>query len=519
MSDDPLILAVDFGTQSVRAILFDLQGQALHQAAVSIREPDSPQPGWVEHDPGYLWQSLCDACQQLWTDPKLKQCVAAVSISTMRATVIPVDANGTTLRPAIVWPDQRRTRGVPPVGGWHGLLHRVVGVRDTVNYFQAEAEANWLATHEPDLWAATHKFLLLSGYLNYCLTAEFRDSSASQVGYVPFDFKHHQWAGKTSWKWQALPWLEPEMLPQLVSPGETIGVVTTQAAQQTGIPVGTPVIAAAADKACEVLGTGATTDNIACLSYGTAATVNVASKKYIEPVRMIPPFPSAIPGAWNLEMQISRGFWLVRWFKGEFGQPETDRAAAMGVRPEQLMDELLQQSQPGAMGLMAQPYWSPGLRTPGPEARGAIVGFSSSHTRADVYRALLEGIVYALREGKEQIEKRTGQSIDRLHVAGGGSRGDLVMQLTADIFGLPAARSRCIETSALGAAVVAAVGLGFFPDYASATRAMTHTGDVFDPSPQTSLLYDHLYKESYLPLYARLKPIYRSIRNITGLRP
>ncbi|MBT8117132.1 MAG: FGGY-family carbohydrate kinase, partial [Gammaproteobacteria bacterium] len=503
----------------VRAILFDLHGQAQGHAAVVIREPDSPHPGWVEQDAEYLWDSLCNACRQLWTDNNVKDRIAAMAVSTMRSTVVAVDASGNALRPAIIWPDQRRTRGVPPVSGWNGLLHRIAGVRDTVAYFQAEAEANWLATYEPDTWSATHRYLLLSGYLNYRLTGEFRDSTGSQVGYVPFDFKHRRWAHKSSWKWQALPWVRPEQLPELVRPGEQIGEISSVAAEQTGLPPGTPVIAAAADKACEVLGAGATQVNTACLSYGTAATVNVTSREYLEPIRMVPPYPSAIPDAWNLEIQISRGFWLVSWFKAEFGQPEIERAAALGVAPERLMDELLEKSVPGAMGLLAQPYWSPGLRSPGPEARGAIVGFSSIHTRADVYRALLEGIAYAWREGKERIEQRAGHKVERLRVAGGGSRGDLVMQLTADIFGLPVARPHTSETSALGAAINAAVGHGLYPDYGSATAAMTHTGDVFDPDIRTSRLYDSLYKETYLPLYAKLRPIYRSMRRLTGFRP
>ena len=279
------------------------------------------------------------------------------------------------------------------------------------------------------------------------------------------------------------------------------------------------MIAAAADKACEVLGAGATQTNVGCLSYGTAATVNVTSRKYIEPIRMVPPFPSAMPGAWNLEIQISRGFWLVSWFKSEFGQPEIERAAQLGVAPESLMDELLERSAPGAMGLVAQPYWSPGLRSPGPEARGAMVGFSSIHTRADVYRALLEGIVYALREGKERIEQRSKRRVDRLRVAGGGSRGNAVMQITANIFGLPVARPHTSETSALGAAINAAVGLGLHPDYDSAAAAMTHTGDVFDPDPATSELYDALYRQTYLPLYPKLRPIYSAMRDLTGFRP
>ena len=170
-------------------------------------------------------------------------------------------------------------------------------------------------------------------------------------------------------------------------------------------------------------------------------------------------------------MQIFRGYWMVNWFKEQFGHHEQSRALAEDVAPEQLFDELVNAVPPGSMGLMLQPYWTPGIKVPGPEAKGAIIGFGDVHTRAHVYRAILEGLAYALREGKERIEKRSGVPITQLRVSGGGSQSDAAMQLTADIFGLPTARPHVYETSALGAAIDAAVGLGLYPDFASAIAA------------------------------------------------
>ncbi len=133
------------------------------------------------------------------------------------------------------------------------------------------------------------------------------------------------------------------------------------------------------------------------------------------------------------------------------------------------------------MGLTLQPYWSPGIREPGLEAKGAMIGFGDVHTRAHIYRAILEGLAYALRQGKERIEKRSGTPIVRLRVAGGGSQSDAAMQLTADIFGLPAERPHVYEASGLGAAIDCAVGLGLYPDVASAVAGMTRVGRVFLP--------------------------------------
>ena len=171
------------------------------------------------------------------------------------------------------------------------------------------------------------------------------------------------------------------------------------------------------------------------------------------------------------------------------------------------------------MGLILQPYWSPGVKVPGPEAKGAIVGFGDVHTRAHVYRSILEGLAYALREGAERCQRRSGVRMTEVRVAGGGSQSDAAMQITADIFGLPASRPHVYEASGLGAAIDAAVGVGLHPDFTSAIAEMTRVGATFEPDPSNRALYDSLYREVYLKLYRRLQPLYERIRAITGYPP
>jgi sugar (pentulose or hexulose) kinase len=384
-----------------------------------------------------------------------------------------------------------------------------------VTYLQAEAEANWIQAHQPKIWEQTHKYLFLSGYLTYRLTGRFVDSVGCQVGYVPFDYQRLQWAGRRDWKWQAVP-VDPALLPELLPPAGVLGEITPAAAADTGIPTGLPLVAAAADKACEVIGAGCLEPHVGCLSYGTTATINTTHRKYVEVIPLIPPYPAAVPGAYSLEIQIYRGYWMVSWFKQEFGHREQAIAERRGIEPEELFDELVNQVPPGSMGLTLQPYWSPGIKVPGPEAKGAVIGFGDVHTRAHVYRAILEGLAYALREGAERTERRSKIPITELRVAGGGSQSDAAMQLTADVFGLPTARPHVYEASGLGAAIDAAVGLGLHPDFESAVREMTRSGDVFEPNPQTREIYDDLYRRVYKRMYERLKPLYEEIRRITG---
>lgn len=510
------ILAIDNGTQSVRALLFDLQGNIIAKSRVFIEPYYSTQPGWAEQDPEYYWKSLCNACRNLWSmEGVSREAVAGVALTTQRATMINVDRDGNPLRPAMVWLDQRRTVGLKPVRGLWGLVFKLTRMAETIAYIQAEAEANWISTHQPEIWKKTYKYLLLSGYHTYKLTGRFADSVGCQVAYLPFDYRDLKWAAPYDWKWKALP-VKRDMLVELVPPGGKLGEITRKASAETGIPAGLPLIAAAADKACEVIGAGCLEPNIGCISFGTTATFNTTHKRYMEIIPLIPPYPAAIPGYHSLEVQIYRGFWMVNWFKDQFGSPEMRIAQEQGVEPEVVLNGIVGDVPPGSMGLILQPYWSPGVKHPGPEAKGAIIGFGDVHNRAHLYRAILEGLAYALREGKENTEKRSGVKVTELRVAGGGSQSDAAMQITADIFGLPARRPHVFETSGLGAAIDAAVGLGFYTDFHSAIKGMTRIGKTFLPDPKTHNIYDQLYNRVYLQMYSKLKPLYEEIRTITG---
>lgn len=516
MNDKNYLLAIDNGTQSVRALLFDLQGNLLGKGKVELEAYYSKHPGWAEQDPEYYWAMLGEACRRLWDQVDIDRgLIRGVSLTTQRGTVIHVDAEGRPLRPAILWLDQRRAEVRERIRGPWGWLFKLVGAEGAVEHFRAQAEVNWVAQEQPEIAAKTDKVLLLSGFLSHRLTGRFVDSVGCCVAYLPFDYKRLRWAAPRDWKWQALA-VRREQLPELFKPGERLGEISAEASRHTGIPQGLPLIAAGADKACEVLGAGALEPTIACLSYGTTATINTTRARYLETVPLIPPYPAAIPDHFNTEVMIYRGYWMVSWFKREFGLREMQQAREQGVEPEQLFDELVNGVPPGSMGLTLQPYWSPGIREPGLEAKGAMIGFGDVHTRAHIYRAILEGLAYALRQGKERIEKRSGTPIVRLRVAGGGSQSDAAMQLTADIFGLPAERPHVYEASGLGTAIDCAVGLGLYPDVASAVAGMTRVGRVFLPQAEARQIYQRLYGEVYLRMYRQLRPLYRSIREITG---
>ena len=510
-----LILAIDAGTQSIRAALVDLTGHIHHLVKTPIEPYFSERGGWAEQQPEYYWQMLCETCRKLFdiTDCP-KDSVVAVTLATQRGTYINVDRDGNALRPAIIWLDQRKasTKGI--IEPSSVPLLRAAKLYDLVKYGTQYCRSNWIRQNQPDIWEKTHKFLCLSGYLTHRMTGRFKDSAGNIVGTMPFDVKTFSWASKEDLKWKLFP-LEEEKLPELVNPAELLGTITSKAAEDTGIPEGLPLIAASNDKACEIIGAGCLTPDTACISFGTIATINTQNKEYVELRPLMAPYPSAIPGQFYSEVAIMRGLWMVSWFKQEFGLQERLRAQEGETPPEELFEELIRDVPPGSMGLVLQPYW-----TPGPDlasyAKGSIIGFGDIHTRAHLYRAIIEGLALGLKEGAQLTEEKNQTPIVQIRASGGGSQSDSITQVTADIFGLPVQRPHTHETSVVGAAIDAAVGLKFFPDFNQAINAMTRVRDVFEPIKNNVDIYRKLYERVYLKMYKKLLPLFKEIQRITG---
>jgi len=180
---------------------------------------------------------------------------------------------------------------------------------------------------------------------------------------------------------------------------------------------------------------------------------------------------------------------------------------------------MIREIPPGSMGLTLQPYWSPGLKIPGVEAKGAVIGFGDVHTKAHLYRSFIEGLIFALKEGALRTQRKNGVKIQRLRVSGGGSQSMNALQITADIFGLPVEKPHTYETSALGAAINCAVGVGLYPDFKTAIDKMCRVGEVYLPIKENQMVYDELYHRVYSKMYKRLRPLYEQIRDITGYPP
>ncbi|ANE41990.1 carbohydrate kinase [Fervidobacterium ngatamarikiense] len=508
------VLAIDCGTQSLRAIIFSEKGEVLAAEKVDFEPYYSRNIGWAEQSPEMYWESLAKATQQLKENfPNVFNSIEAVTLTTQRATVVVVDQDGNPLRDAFIWLDEREALGKPKLYFHEKLAFWLIKKLPTAYMAYRRSKANWMKQFEPEIWNNVHKYLLLSGYLTYKLVGEYVDSTASQVGYIPFDYKSKTWINNPlHYKWRLFG-IEKDKLPRLVNPTEILGYITKAAAQFTGLKEGLPVIAAGADKQCETLGSGCLSPNVGSISLGTTATIQTTTPKYVEVIPFIPPYPSILPNAYNPEIGISRGFWLVTWFKKEFAHSEIREAEELNTFPEKILDKYLREIPDGSDGLIIQPTWTAGPERP--FSRGAIIGFSDRHTRLHVYKAIIEGIVYALLEGKMKIEKKTGVRMEKIGLSGGGSKSDEVCQITTNILGVPTYKVQTNETASLGAAIAGYVGIGKYRTFEEAVQNMVRIEKIFYPDTDKNRLYMEYFGKVYTKMWKHMEKLYHELGKIT----
>lgn len=510
MAKEPIVLTIDFGTQSVRGLLINKKGQTLALCKAGYESPYfSLKPGYCEQNPDYYIEKLKIVLRELKDKySELYSNIIAISICCFRDTAVLLDENLKPVRPSILWLDQRMAECKKPLPLFNRALFRIVGMSDAVRMNRRRTIANWIKENEPENWEKTKYYVAISTYFNYFLTGHLLDTTNNQIGHYPIDFKRGKWYKNNHFKGMIFG-IPREKLCELVKPGESVGNILPSLAEEFGLPKDLPVYPAGSDKACETLGTGCITSDMASISYGTASSVEVTNKKYIEPEQFLPVYPAVMPNFYNMEVQIYRGYWMITWFKKEFAIKESTEAAIQKMAVEEVLNRKLLSIPPGSQGLVLQPYWGPGLRRP--EAKGAIIGFRDFHTRAHVYKAIIEGIAYGLREGLEGIENRQHRKVRRITVSGGGSQSDAICQITADIFGLPVSRVQTFETASIGAAISAFVSMGEFEDYESAIKSMVKVSKTFTPSEENHAKYDYLFKKVYTKMYVKLKGIYRTI--------
>ncbi|HQC54948.1 MAG TPA: FGGY-family carbohydrate kinase [Clostridia bacterium] len=507
---EKLMLTFDCGTQSTRAMLYNDKGDLVAKVREPFEAYFSKYEGWAEQEPELYWEKFCSASKKLKEENEDKwENIAAVCVTTMRDVGICLDKDRKPLRPCIIWLDRRKAECPDKTPLFTSAVLKLLGMKRVYEENRKEARYNWIKENEPEIWALTDKYVMYSTYLNYMLTGNLVDSIASTIGHVPMNYKKRKWTDPKATMFVPFK-LEQSKLYDIVPAGSVIGNITKEASLLTGIPEGLPLVAGGSDKGCETLGVGAIDEDVASISFGTTATIQISSKKYIESSPFVPAYPAVHKDRYNPEIMIFRGYWTLTWFVEEFVKRfYPDKICPVS---EKKLDELVKEIEPGCEGLYVEPYWSPSIRRP--EARGAMIGFNERHTTLHVYRAIIEGINFSLLAGKNKLEKKSGIPINRVMVSGGGAQSNLVCQITADIFGLPIQRVQTYETSGLGAAICGFVGIGHYPSYETAVRKMVHVSKEYLPNPEVHEKYKAIFDEVYMISYPRLKPIFKNIEKV-----
>jgi sugar (pentulose or hexulose) kinase len=491
MMKQDLVVGIDQSTTATKAIAFDRRGRIVAEGRAAV-PLSNPRMGWFEQDVADWTGSVATALKQL-TKKIARDRIAAVSISNQRESFAQFDAAGRALRPGTLWLDERAHVEVKDIADEVGLerLHQLSGIPNDIT--PCRTRCRWLSKNMPKVWNKTAKTAEVHGVIAQFLTGEWKTSTSSASPMGVLDAKTYDWSEvllKASH-------LSRDMLPSLVPSGDVMGAVTSRAARMTGLKAGTAVVAGGGDGQCAGAGANTFVKGRAYLNLGTAAV----SGSYGEVYAVDRSFRSLVAvgeKGYSFETAIRTGTYLVTWLvERVFHQnPAKNPRILAALESEAAATPI------GARGLVLLPYFS-GIMTPywDADGRGVLAGLSGSHTRGDLYRALMEGIALEQAMMTNQVAAVTSP-IDHFAIVGGGSKSDLWCQIVADAAARDVKRLETSEASALGAAMAAAKGAGWFKTVAEASAEMSGKPTrTFRPRPKQSKAYAEL-----LAIYQDLWP-------------
>lgn len=507
-----IILIIDCGTQSIRAMLINDKGEILLKEKTEYEYIKNDKESFFEFDADEFFEKIISLLLNLRNqNEELYEKIKAISITTQRDTFVLVDRNGNPLRNAISWLDRRKTQNYKKPNILYRILFKIVGMSEMTKNLMMEARFNWIIENEPEIWNKTYKYLLLPQFLNYKFSGKYIESDAGTVGHIPFDYKKREYDKIYGIKRQLFN-IDQRKLANVIKSTGIIGNILDEVRQRAKLPKNAVLIASGSDKACETVGVGCIHEGIGSISLGSQVTIQVASDKYYELTRFVPPFCSVIHNVYNPEMILYRGFWLVTWFINEFAYKEQMIAKNENKSIFDILDEELNNVSVGCDGLILQPYWGQDILRP--QAKGGIFGFNDKHTRMHLYRAIIEGLGFALKEGIERIEKVSKVKIERVALSGGGSKSDVICQIICDILNKEVYKIQTYEATGIGAAMAGFVGLGVFENFDMAKENMVRISKTFTPIEENAKKYNYIYINVYKKIYKNVKKIYKKINDI-----
>ena len=476
-------------------LLVDDRAHVHHACTAPHEDMRMERPLWAEQRPENWWDAARQAIRGALSQANVSgKDVRGIGLSGQMHGLVILDEEARVIRPSLIWCDQRSQPQVDWINETAGQEMVLRSIANPVLTGFTLPKLLWVREHEPSLFERVRRMLMPKDYIRFQLTGEFASDVSDASGTALFDVVHRRWSLELVDKLG----LDRGILPRVYESNEITGTITEEAASETGLAAGTPVVGGGGDQAASAVGNGIVTPGVVSCTLGTSGVVFAHSEQpSYDPVGRVHTFCHAVEGAWHV-MGVTQGAGLsLQWFRNQF---------APGADYDALTAEATQ-APAGSQGL----YWLPylmGERTPhlDAKARGGWIGLTAKHTRADLIRALLEGVSYSQKDCLDIIQQM-GVQVDSVRVSGGGARSAFWRQMLADVFGKRVVTLETQEGSAYGAALLALVGTGVYSSVPEVCRAVIREVDSISPQPEAAQVYAAAHPV-YKSLYPALQAFY-----------
>jgi xylulokinase len=504
-----LLLGIDVGTTSAKALVVDLEGNVVAEATNEY-PLSMPRPLWAEQDPRDWWRASAASIRGVLQKVDSRE-VGGIGLTGQMHGLVLLDARGVVLRPAILWNDQR-------TGAQCAKITEKIGARRVLEWIGnpvlpgfTAPKILWVREHEPEVYHQVAHLLLPKDYVRYRLTGAYATEVSDASGTALLDVQHRRWSDEML---SALD-IPRAWLPECFESPVVSARVSEAAASETGLVAGTPVVGGGGDQAAGGVGNGVVSEGLVSATLGTSGVVFASSDSYrVEPEGRLHAFCHAVPNRWHLMGVMLSAAGSFRWFRDALAQDEIAKARTRNADVYDLLTAQAAAAPAGSEGLIFLPYLT-GERTPHPDpnARGVYFGLTLRHTKAHLIRAVLEGVAFGLRDSLE-LMRALGLRIEQVRVSGGGARSALWRQILADVFHSEIVRLQVTEGAAYGAALLAGVGAGVCASVEEACARTIRVVDRTEPSPDAAVYSD--YYPIYHALYPALAPQFKEIGRVVA---
>lgn len=501
------LIGIDIGTSATKTVLFDSDFNLITSSSKEY-PMYQPQNGWAEQKCEDWRDAVLETIKSVVEKSGVDaEDILGIGLSGQMHGLVMLDENGQPLRSSIIWCDQRTAKQCDEITKTVGREKMIdITANPAMTGFTA-AKILWVRENEPEIYAKCRHILLPKDYIRYVLTGEFATEVSDASGMQLLDVPNRCWSDELL---EMLD-IDKSLLPKVYESPEITGTITPETAALTGLSEKTAVVGGAGDNAAAAVGTGVVTDGRAFTTIGTSGVVFAHTNKVsIDPKGRVHTFCCAVPGCWHI-MGVTQAAGLsLKWFRDNFCTDFMVQAEKEGVDPYYLMDKAAENIPVGSNRLIYLPYLM-GERTPhvDPDCRGVFFGLSAIHTKADMLRAVMEGVAYSLKNCND-ILKEMGAEVDEMMACGGGGTSPLWRQMLADLYGCEVKTVSSKEGPALGVAILAAVGTGLYPSVEEACKAAVKTDKVCGPNLENSEAYKKFYN-IYNSLYTHLKDDFKTL--------